>query len=1131
MPRPVDTRHLAFWHNVFQQVPPRELLPDDRTDHYARDLCELDAVELTSSTPAELRAIVTDGARAHRTAFFLLGNSLNPTCTCSSSRASCRHIGAVAYQVLGIFTHGDYESGLDPDDPRVVPGTELSREIARRTAASPARPGVGDGAVSALSGSGGYDPLPDPGIIVETDGSLSSRSGKVSPSEREKVYRPVLEVIRVPDDFDRNAPGESRLYLRAALVYLKKDGSQGALQAYSSGKPRLQAPGLSEHLYRFIASQERRMTPAVASLASELERMHEGTSLDLYFEHEPGTDPVPARPLAMEQMVLDWVPVGHNGVGPLLSPRLSVETEIPDGTGGTRPVTITAEHGESADSDNRLLLIPVPDEGLLLFRFDTPPVIFSLVRLLRDSPRVDLDGAAELADTCRRRLGAVLRVEDPPEELTVLTVVPQPVLRIESVYGYFSIAQLLFRYGDQETRFGGPAIAFSETSVTTTPSEPPAVYRRLPDIEAHYLAVAEEIIGDALEECAGSRTAVFDGGYDCSAGALVRACAAAAFEAGFELRLQDEPVRIASSTPSYRVQASGEGWFDAELGVRVGDEFIPIEDPQHRGGILRARGKLYVFTGADDLERYFAGANRMRVAAGDLATLAFIEENADDPGHEAFATLRTLRERIAAFERLDPIDAPAGLQCTLRPYQLHGLSWLWFLHEYELGGCLADDMGLGKTLQALACLLTARTRDRMERALVIAPVSTLTNWSNEIARFTPGLSARMHAGPGRAKSADELSKVDVVLVSYATVRVDINLFLSLPVDYLILDEAQVVKNPKSKTRAAIRKIPAPHRLALTGTPIENNTVELWSLYDLLMPGMLGTLANFRSRYSRPIEEAGDDDARRRLQRIVHPLLLRRRKREVAQELPEREERLHFCEPGREQLRVYESLRRKFKRSIEERVTRKGIDGARMHILEAMLRLRQAAILPSLVDPDYHSVPSVKLDQLEELVDTIRSEDNKALVFSQFTAVMDEVERRLTDAGSDGGLPCFRIDGTTPQRARGGRIDSFQSHEGSAVFLISLKAGGFGINLTAADYVILLDPWWNPAVEAQAIDRAHRIGRTGHVIAYRLITAGTIEEKMLRLQEHKRGLADSIIRSDAGGLAGLSSEDLEWLFDA
>ncbi|TVQ27957.1 MAG: DEAD/DEAH box helicase, partial [Spirochaetaceae bacterium] len=244
----------------------------------------------------------------------------------------------------------------------------------------------------------------------------------------------------------------------------------------------------------------------------------------------------------------------------------------------------------------------------------------------------------------------------------------------------------------------------------------------------------------------------------------------------------------------------------------------------------------------------------------------------------------------------------------------------------------------------------------------------------------------------------------------------------------------------------------------------------------------------------------------------------------------REERLHFGEPGREQLQVYESLRRKFKRSIEERVTQKGIDGARMYILEAMLRLRQAAILPSLVDPDYHSVPSVKLDQLEELVQTIRSEDNKALVFSQFTAVIDEVERRLTGSGSGGGPQCFRIDGSTPQRARGGQIDAFQNHEGSAVFLISLKAGGFGINLTAADYVILLDPWWNPAVEAQAIDRAHRIGRTGNVIAYRLITAGTIEEKMLRLQEHKRGLAESIIRSDAGGLTGLSTEDLEWLFD-
>ncbi len=1124
MPRPVATRHLAFWYNVFQQVPPQEFLPDDRTDHDAWDLCELDAVELTSSTPGELRAVVTDGARAYRTTFSFIGNRLNPSCACSASGRACRHIGAVAYTVLETFAHGTYESTIDPEDPRIVPGTELGRETARRASEPRGRPGARDSTAD-------YDPLPDPGVIIEADGSLSSRTGRIPGSERQKVYRPVLEIIGAPDEpFTRNRE-EPRLYLRAALVYLKKDGSDGALQAYSTGKPRLRAPGLAEHLYRYIVSQERRMTPAVAALASELERMQEGTSLEVYFAHKPGTDPVPARPVPMEGMILGWAAVGHDGSGPLLEARLRVETAASGGVDAPRYTMLSAEHGKAADADNRLLIVPVPEAGILLFRFDSPPVIFALARLLRDAPRVDLDGAATLAETCRRRLGTVLRVEDPPEELTVLTVVPQPILSVRAMHGYFSTVYVLFRYGERAIPFGGAAIAAHDPSTTGAQPDIPTVYRRLPDIEAHYLKQADDIVGDALEKITGSRGPAFDAVFDCPAGELIRACATGIFDAGFELRLENERIRRVNSVPSYRVRASGEGWFDAELGVRDGEDFIPIEDPQHRGGVIRAGGKLYVFTGTADLERYLAGASRLRVAAGDLATLALVEEHADNPEHEAFAALRTLRERIASFQRLDPLDPPEGLHCTLRPYQLHGLSWLWFLHEHGLGGCLADDMGLGKTLQALACLLTARTRDRMDRALVVAPVSTLTNWSNEIARFAPGLSSRIHAGPGRAKTADELSGVDVVLVSYATVRLDISLFRSLPLDYLILDEAQVVKNPKSKTRTALQTIAAPHRIALTGTPIENNTIELWSLYDLLMPGMLGTLTNFRARYARPVEESGDDDARARLQRIVHPLLLRRRKREVAPELPEREERLHFGEPGREQAQVYESLRRKFKRSIQERVKQKGVNGARMHILEAMLRLRQAAILPSLVDPDYRSVPSIKLDQLEELVATIHSEGNKALVFSQFTAVMDEVERRLSGSTSDEGPRRFRIDGSTPQRARGGQIAAFQNHEGSAVFLISLKAGGFGINLTAADYVILLDPWWNPAVEAQAIDRAHRIGRVGNVIAYRLITAGTIEEKMLRLQDHKRDLAESIIRSDAGGLAGLSAEDLEWLFDA
>lgn len=1104
MPRSVDPRQLAFWYNVFQQVPPQELLPDDITDEHARDLCETDSVQLTRATPGALSAVVTDRARTYRTAFNFYGNKLNASCTCSSTGRGCRHTGAVAYAVLETFSDTEngtlesierrqYSSDIDPNDPRLVPGTELSRETVRRS------DGAGNATHSRMSSeTDTFDPLPDPGVTVEADGSLSGRVHTLSATEKRKIYRPVFELMYEPDD--------STLYLRAGLVFIKKDGSDGSLYVYSSGKPRLRAPGLSEHLYRFVASSERKMSPAVAALAGELERMRDRTSIDVYFERDPGRDPVPARPMPMERMVLAWVPVGHDGARPLLEARLRAESDTPDES-GLKWLDVSTESGRTADADNRLLIVPLPEAGRLLYRFDTPPVVFALTRLLREARRVDLDGATRLAETLRRRLGHVLTVEEPPEQLTVRTVVPHPVVHIQSVYGVGTTMRVLFRYGSEELAFGGPAIAFGE-------SEDRAVYRRLPAIEAHYIMQAEHIIGDAIVYPAEE---------------LIRTCATDILNAGFELRYQEERVRSVSRSPTYRVSASKEGWFDAELGIVDNDDFIPIEDPQHRGGVFRAGGKLYVFTGSADFERYLAGAQRLRVAAGDLATLALIEAHAENPEHEAFQGLRTLREQTAAFDGLDPIAPPDGLHCTLRPYQLHGLSWLWFLHEYGLGGCLADDMGLGKTIQALACLLTARQRDRMRRALVVAPVSTLTNWSNEIARFTPGLSSRIHAGTGRSKSVDELSEVDVVLVSYATLRVDISLFLSLPLDYLILDEAQTVKNPKSKTRDALRKIAAPHRLALTGTPIENNTVELWSLYDLLMPGMLGTLSAFRTRYARPIEESQDHDARHRLQRIVHPVLLRRRKREVAPELPEREERLHFGEPGREQLQVYESLRRKFKRSIEERVAQRGIDGARMHILEAMLRLRQAAILPALVDPDYHSVPGVKLDQLEDLLATIHSEDNKALVFSQFVTVMDEVERRL-DGWGDGPVR-FRIDGSTAQKARGDQIDAFQTHPGSAVFLISLKAGGFGINLTAADYVILLDPWWNPAVEAQAIDRAHRIGRTGNVIAYRLITSGTIEEKMLRLQEHKRDLAESIVRSDSGGLAGLSSDDLEWLFEA
>ncbi len=403
----------------------------------------------------------------------------------------------------------------------------------------------------------------------------------------------------------------------------------------------------------------------------------------------------------------------------------------------------------------------------------------------------------------------------------------------------------------------------------------------------------------------------------------------------------------------------------------------------------------------------------------------------------------------------------------------------------------------------------------------------------EIERFTPQFSERVHAGNRRGREAAELGDEDIVLVGYAILLRDAELLRKLDFDYLVLDEAQAIKNPKAKRRKAIASFDVPHRLALTGTPVENSTLELWSLFDILMPGILGTRAEFKRHFGMEIERGsltvgnaeGEERATERLRRLIRPLILRRTKKAVAPELPSKEECFLYADPGKRQAEVYESLRLHFAEEIEQLMNMGKGEESNIELLRAMLRLRQAAILPALVDPQFLEVPSAKMDVLYDRLMELRHEGNKALVFSQFTSVLDEVELRIAGRG----FRQFRLDGSTPQQLREEGIAAFQAAEGAALFLISLKAGGVGINLTAADYVFLLDPWWNPAVETQAIDRAHRIGRVNSVFAYRLVTRGTIEEKMLRLQERKRCITENIIRGESGALRELSNDDIRELF--
>ena len=508
-----------------------------------------------------------------------------------------------------------------------------------------------------------------------------------------------------------------------------------------------------------------------------------------------------------------------------------------------------------------------------------------------------------------------------------------------------------------------------------------------------------------------------------------------------------------------------------------------------------------------------ASGERIRFQRGQMVLLDALL--AAEPDATCDAACKRAREALARFTGAVPLDPPRSFVGSLRPYQREGLGWLTSLRELGFGGCLADDMGLGKTVQVLA-LLDGRRAGRHGPSLVVVPRSLLFNWQDEAARFTPRLSVLDYSGS--ARGGTEPSRHDVVLTTYGTLKRDVGALKEIDWDYVVLDEAQAVKNATTATAKAVRLVKAKHRLALSGTPVENHLGELWSLLDFLNPGIMGKASAFSGKAARN----PDEQTRGLLARAVRPFILRRTKEKVASELPAKVEQTVLCEMGATQRRLYGELKDHYRRTLLAKVDRLGVGRSKIHVLEALLRLRQAACHPGLLDARRADEESAKLEALLPRLVELADEGHKALVFSQFTSLLALVRQRLDAAG----LTYEYLDGQTRDRAA--RVARFQSDAGCPLFLVSLKAGGLGLNLTAAGYVFILDPWWNPAVEAQAVDRAHRIGQSRTVFAYRLITKDTIEERVAELQTSKKHLAESILTADAGLLQTLKREDLELL---
>jgi len=532
--------------------------------------------------------------------------------------------------------------------------------------------------------------------------------------------------------------------------------------------------------------------------------------------------------------------------------------------------------------------------------------------------------------------------------------------------------------------------------------------------------------------------------------------------------------------------------------------------------ILNTLGELYFIEKPENKIRL------LRLDAARLAELSVASQMRWMGGER----LREIGQKLNEFGGVQKVQPPKGLKATMRDYQLDGLAWMQFLREYEFAGILADDMGLGKTIQTLAHILTEKESGRLTRpALVVAPTSLMSNWMDEAARFAPDLRVLMLQGKERLQRFDQIPKHDIVLTTYALLPRDEELLKDHEFHLIILDESQYIKNMRSKSAQTAGLLRSHHRLCLTGTPLENHLGELWSQFHFLLPGLLGDEKNFNSDFRNPIEKMNDEVRRNLLTRRIKPFMLRRTKDKVAKELPPKTEIIRSVELSNEQRDMYETVRLAMDKKVRDEIAKKGVARSQIVILEALLKLRQVCCDPRLVKSDLGKVTALsssKLSELLEMLDELLSENRKVLVFSQFTSMLALIEAELQAKR----IPYALLTGDTVDRAAA--VRSFQQGDVS-LFLISLKAGGVGLNLTAADTVIHYDPWWNPATETQATDRAWRIGQDKPVFVYKLIANGTLEQKIQELQQKKAELAQAILSTGDVQNVQITQEDLQAIF--
>ncbi|MGC4035547.1 MAG: DEAD/DEAH box helicase [Chitinophagaceae bacterium] len=593
--------------------------------------------------------------------------------------------------------------------------------------------------------------------------------------------------------------------------------------------------------------------------------------------------------------------------------------------------------------------------------------------------------------------------------------------------------------------------------------------------------------------------------------------------------------RFNTSKPNTKIFiSSNTDWFDARVDILFGDQKVTVAE------VKRALANKQQFVQLNDgtlgilpeewLKKYSllfrigeGKTDNLKLSRYHLSVIDELYETRDES--ELSVQLEEKYDKLKEFNNIQEIDPPYNLKMILRPYQVAGFQWLNYLKDIKWGGILADDMGLGKTIQALSFMQYYKTENEALKALVVCPTTLIYNWENEIKKFTPNLTYHIHHGGGRTREREEMLKYDITITTYGTLRSDIKLLTTIAFDYVILDESQAIKNPASKVTKAACLLNAKNRLCMSGTPLQNNTFDVFAQMHFLNPGMLGSMEFFRQEFAIPIDKLGEPERKEHLKKVLYPFILRRTKEQVAKDLPEKIETVLFCEMEDEQRKIYDAYRNDFRDQILGTIATQGIQRSQLTILQGLMKLRQICDSPAILN-ETEKFPnhSIKLEELARELSEDMS-NHKALVFSQFLGMLALIRTKLEELE----IKYEYFDGSTSAPDREKAIQSFQNDDSVRVFLISLKAGGVGLNLTAADYVYIVDPWWNPAVEQQAIDRTHRIGQTKNIFAYRMICKDTIEDKILQLQDKKKALAKELIADDATFVKSLTREDVEYLF--